>query len=546
MKHSVIDKKTCQYIDNIFTTLLKKYLPLYETRKQQYDMVVKILDVLFKNKKLIIEAPTGVGKSLSYLIPTVLFKKEINPETRIVISTYTKALQQQLLKKDIPLIENIVKDIFGEELIFCCLYGSENYICLNKLDEIQSLEFLNNDEKLRIAEIVRWSKTTETGCVEEIDIRQDLWNEINREPDLCRHRNCHFYKSCFYFKNLDKVKNAEIVVVNHYLFFANVMHSYKLIPKQSKDLEDILIFDEAHNLEEVALQNLGSNLANTQIKFLCKQIYNPKKNRGLIKQLKLLPESWKDNLITAIKNVTAASGQFFSELITKLPQRNEVRIFEPYIVEDSLTPALSQLLGVLKSGINLAKDDLEVFKLKSFANRVMNFISVINFWLKCEDKNFIYWVETEYSARGMKIVLNVTPLDISKDMQEKIYSTYDKTIFTSATLSIYKELDFFKKSIGLVPKLYDYSEVEEIILTSPFDYESNVMIYLPQSVPDPKNEEKEYRKFVSETIKNMIKTTSGNTFVLFTSYEMMKWIFEQITKIDEMKKYNILIQEGAK
>jgi ATP-dependent DNA helicase DinG len=546
MKHTVIDEKTCQYINTVFDKLLKTHLPSYEVRKQQYDMVMKILDSLFKNKKLVIEAPTGVGKSVGYLIPTIFFKIENLLNSRIIVSTYTKTLQQQLLNKDLPLVEKIVKDIFGQELNFCCLYGSENYVCLHKFVELQSLELLSNEEKMLVEEISDWLKITETGCLEEIAIRPDFWEEINREPDLCRNKNCSFYKKCFYFKNLDRAKSADVVVVNHHLFFANIIHSYKLLPKQNKDLEDIIIFDEAHNLEEVALQWLGASIANTQIKFLCKQIYNPKKNRGLVKQLKSLPESWKNNLILAVKNVTAANGQFFSELITKLPQKSEVRVFEPNIVEDSLTPALSELLGVLKSGINFSKDELEEFKLKSFANRVINFISIINLWLKCEDKNFIYWVETEYLSRGTKIVLNITPLEIAKDMQEKVYCEYDKIIFTSATLSVNKSLDFFKKSVGLLPKVCDYNEIEEMVLDSPFDFESNVILYLPQSVPDPKNEEKDYRKLVSETIKEMIKITSGNTFVLFTSYEMMRWVFEQIKNFDEMREYNILIQEGAK
>ncbi len=546
MKHTATDDKIQKKLTKIFDKLFPEVIKSYEKRYQQYEMSEKILEVLCNNKKLVIEAPTGVGKSLSYLIAAVLFQKEVNPNVRVLVSTYTKTLQQQLLNKDIPIIEKIVKKFFNKELRYHYLYGSENYVCLHKYYEISSMKFLSNEERVKFDTIGDWIKTTITGCVEEIDIETDLWAEINREPDLCRGKSCNFYDLCFYFQNLRYAKDADIVVLNHHLFFANIIYSNKLVPKKNKDCEDIIIFDEAHNLEEVALQWLGAELSNTQLKFFCRQIYNSKKNRGLIKQLKSLPESWKENLIETIKNLSASNGQFFSELMVKLPFKKEVRIFEPNIVEDSLTPALRQLLGVLQSGQNLVNDDLELFKLKSFSNRVINFISILNFWLHCEDKNFIYWVETENFSRGIRVTLKTTPLDIANDMQEKVYSIYDKIIFTSATIAINKNVDFFKKSIGLIPKIVEYSDLEDKILSSPFDFESNVILFLPRDVPDPKNEENGYRNFVAKIIKDMIKYTCGNTFVLFTSYEMIRWVYDKLRDDNEIKNYKIFIQEGAK
>jgi len=532
-------------IDKIFTTVLKEFLPSFELRKQQLIMANKIYQSFFENRKIIIEAPTGVGKSLGYIIPSLVYIFEKNEDVRVIISTFTKTLQQQLIKKDLPLANDISKKIFNKEIKYMCFYGSENYICLNKFFEFKK-DLLTTEELIKIMQIEEWLSYTQTGCVEEIDVDSQIWQEVNREVDLCRGKHCKFYEQCFYYKNVKELKNVDVVVINHHLFFANILYSGKLIPKSGKEAEDIVIFDEAHNLEDVILQWLGAEVSNTQIKFLCNQIFNPKKQRGLITKLSSLSENTKENIKSSVLNLVASCGQFFSELQAKFPQeKKEIRIFTPYLVEDVLTPHLGELLNLLRSARNQLSTDEEFFKLNAFIKRIVTFIGVITLWLKCEDtKNYIYWLEKEETKRKqIKINLKITPLEAVSEMQQKVYSLYEKIVFTSATLSVHNSFEFFKKLVGLIPKFLPYcvDNIEEVILDSPFDFENNVLLYLPKDTPNPKEEYENYKEAINEVITNLINLTNGNTFVLFTSYELMRWVYENINT-----NFEILVQTEGK
>lgn len=536
-------------LEEIFYKHLKNIIPHFESREQQVLMAKEVFDCLVENKKIIIEAPTGVGKSLGYLIPASLYLKEKNRNARVIVSTYTKTLQQQLLKKDLSIVKQLVKELYNEGLKFMTMYGSENYICLNKFYELKKEE-LTAEDVITLSQIEEWLHHTETGCVEELDIiNLSLWEEINRESDLCRAKKCKFYENCYYYENIRKLKETDIVVINHHLFFANILHSGNLLPKASKNTEDILIFDEAHNLEDVILQWLGSGISNTQIKFLCKQIYNPKKARGLITKLHSISENVKQNIISAISEINAAVGQFFTELNLKIPEnKNEIRIFDPNIVEDVLTPSLANLLNILRSARNSVDTDEEFFKINSFCKRIINLIGTISFWLKCEDtKNFIYWIEKEETKRkNLKLTLRITPLEVANEMQQKVYSFYDKIVFTSATLSVRNNYEFFKTSVGLKPEFIpNITETKQITLSSPFDFKNNVLLYLPENVPNPKEEPETFKHVTTEIISKLIDLTKGNTFVLFTSFELMHWVYNNISTtlpllIQDISKYKLL------
>lgn len=534
-------KKLTENIEKIFQIQLKQFIPDFEPRPQQVVMGKKILECFLTNKKIIIEAPTGVGKSLAYLVPILIYIKEVNPTTKCLISTYTKTLQQQLIKKDLLVLDSLSQHLYKENIKFMYFFGSENYICLNRFFEFKN-EFLSVEEVITISEIEEWLKTTSTGSLEEIILSNpEIWQEINRQVDLCKRRYCKFYESCLYYKNLKQLKKADIIVVNHHLFFSNLIYSDKIFTK-----DHLIVFDEAHNLEEVILQWLGIEISNTQLKYLCNQIYNPQRNRGLIFQLKSLSESLKENIKTATLELIASIGQFFSELNSKIPQDiKEIRIFTPHIVEDCLSKSLKELLNLLLSAKNYAKTEDEYFRINAYAKRTSNFISILNSWLECKDlENNIYWIEKEETKRKkLKITLKITPLEIAKSMQEKIFSVYEKIVFTSATLSINNDYTFFKKSIGLLPENSPNStQTETLTLSSPFDFKNNVILFLPENIPNPKDENEEYKHSIAQIIENLINLTKGNTFVLFTSFELMHWVYKNI----HPRNLNIFIQNETK
>lgn len=542
MKKLTKNTSYSQIIEKIFQKELAKLIPNFETRQQQITMCQKILESFIENKKVIIEAPTGVGKSISYLVATLIYIKEINPNSKCIVSTYTKTLQQQLIKKDLLILNSLSRILYEEDIKFMYFFGSENYICLNRFYDFKN-EILSSNELLEIIEVEENFKTNQSGCLEEMpSISLETKQEINRQPDLCKGKHCKFYEICFYYENLKKLKKADIVVINHHLFFSNLLYSDKIF---SKNTQQLIIFDEAHNLEEVAIQWLGSAISNTQLKYLCNQIYNPQKNRGLIFKLNSLSDSWKENTKAAVLNLIASIGQFFSELNLKIPQNiKEFRIFSPYIVEDCLSSPLGELLSLLMSARNLTKTEDEYFRINAFIKRIVNFISIITLWLKCEDiKNYIYWVEKEETKRKkLKLTLRITPLEIAEQMQEKIFSVYDRIVFTSATLDVNNNFDFFKKSVGLLPEIIPHTtQVDTLSLSSPFDFKNNVLLYIPDGIPNPKNEPEEFKYSIVEIIDELISLTKGNTFVLFTSFELMNWVYEN-TKLN----FNIFIQQEQK
>ncbi|MCS7227527.1 MAG: ATP-dependent DNA helicase [Endomicrobia bacterium] len=540
---------TNQFFQQIFTNILTNFITPIEIREQQIIMAQEIFNSFLNNKKIIIEAPTGIGKSLAYLIPSAVFLNE-RKNVRVIVSTYTKTLQQQLLTKDLPIVNKIIQQLYHKNLNFMTFFGSENYICLNRFYELKH-EPLTTSELIKLLQIEHWLENTKTGCVEEIKIDDiELWQEINREIDLCRGKKCKFYDICFYYKNLHQLKLMDVIVVNHHLFFANILSAGKLLPKDNIN-DEIIIFDEAHNLEDVILQCLGEEITNSQLLFFCKQIYNPKKQRGLLTKLHSLPDTWKQNVMESILNLNASLNQFFTDLMLKFPDdKNEVRIFVPNIVEDVVSPALVNLINLLKPAKNMVKTDEEFYKINHFINRAINFNSLIKNWLNCKDtQNYIYWMEKEENKRKkIKITLRVTPLEVAYDMQEKVYSAYDKIVFTSATLCVDKKYNFFKTSVGLEPEVIpDCTSTKELTLSSPFDYENNVILYLPENIPNPKTEPEEYKKTITELISQLLSLTKGNSFVLFTSFELMQYVYENISielpiLLQTTSKYKMLEQ----
>ncbi|MEN3014109.1 MAG: ATP-dependent DNA helicase [Endomicrobiia bacterium] len=534
-------------LKKIFQEDLKKFIPHFEVREQQLIMSKKILESFLEDKKIIIEAPTGVGKSLGYLVAALVYLKEINPTAKFIVSTYTKTLQQQLIKKDLVILNSLSNNLYNEDIKFTYFFGSENYICLNRFYEFKT-EFLSIEEVLTISEIEDWLKDTQSGSLEELELNNpEIWQEINRQIDLCRRTRCKFYEGCLYYKNLKQIKKSDIIVVNHHLFFLNLLYSDKIFTKDTQ--QQIIIFDEAHNLEEVILRWLGFEITNTQLKYLCNQIYNPQKNRGLIFKLKSLDENLKENLKRAVLNLIASTGQFFSELNLKIPQNlKEIRINKPYIVEDCLTPALKEVLSLLLSLRNLAKTEDEYFRINAFIKRTASFVSTLTNWIKCEDvNNNIYWVEKEETKKKkLKIALRITPLEIAESMQQKVFSVYEKIVFTSATIAINNNYEFFKKSVGLSPEIIPNTTCcESVSVSSPFDFKNNVLLFLPENIPNPKEEPDEYKFAILNVIKNLISLTEGNTFVLFTSFELMNWVYKNIQTnlkifIQTESKYKLL------
>ncbi|MBI5409515.1 MAG: DEAD/DEAH box helicase, partial [Nitrospirae bacterium] len=296
---------------NIFGSggVLSETLNGYEPRAEQQAMAGAIEKALRNEKHLIAEAGTGVGKSLAYLIPVVKWATEENdPDApgrrRAVVSTYTKALQRQLIEKELP----FVKDHIFEDLRYALCLGSENYVCLRRVDQTKTHGLFEADELHETEALLKWLNVTETGIRAEIDIRGSLWQKVCREGDLCYGRDCKSFSRCFYQRAKANERRAHVLVTNHHLFFANVASGMQALPQF-----EIAVFDEAHELEDVAADYLGLELSNYKLKHLLDSILSAH-GKGLLTRLKWLPQNEFSEMNSVINMVRMKGDAFFQEL----------------------------------------------------------------------------------------------------------------------------------------------------------------------------------------------------------------------------------------
>lgn len=512
--------------EHYFTKVLPKEFESYENRKEQIQMAARIEKALSDSEHILVEAGTGTGKSIAYLIPSIIHC--IINEKRLVVSTYTKVLQSQLVEKDIPLVQKMLK-ADGFDFKYSVFFGGENYLCLRKYEKYSSDMFKGDEKAERFA---RWVAATESGILNEYDFDDDwgIMSEVCRESDICLGRKCHFRGRCFYEKALAKAKSSDVVVINHHLLFTNIASGGRLLPNY-----DVVVCDEAHNLEEVAMDLLGLQVSNFQIKRLADDIFNPRYRKGLLYRLKKVPGHLKDEIVKKIAELKASAGEFFADLSMIVPAGKDTMRFKspPNLRREIVTDLkeLSQLLGKLTDS---AGSDEEILEIKSKQKRCLGSASGIDAWLSHKSADCVYWLEKDNLKRGYRITLTITPVDVSGIISEKLFDAVDTAILTSATLSVNDNFRYIASTLGV-------KNHSELLLASSFDYEKNVILYVPSDIPDPKIAPDSFERRVREEIENIVGLTGGRAFVLFTSYKMLNSVHSEL---EELKKHNLL-KQGA-
>ncbi|MEW6557819.1 MAG: helicase C-terminal domain-containing protein [Elusimicrobiota bacterium] len=503
--------------------ILEKNYKNYENRTQQFQMAEAVEQAICQNRHLIVEAGTGVGKTLAYLIPSVFWTTK--NKKRVIISTYTKILQEQITEKDLPFLQKILPVEFN----FALCVGSENYLCIRRLKRYYQLELF--DKQTTAEKILAWAKKTETGLKLELNfaVADELWQSICRESDLCLGKKCAHKNQCFYSKSKIKQYKSEILVANHHLFFTNIASGERVLPRY-----DAAVFDEAQNIEEVAADHLGLDVSNTAINYLLSRLYNPQKNTGIHR---LINFSKKDteHFIDAVVAFRELSVSFFSEILTKFGNEPTIkRIYEPNIVNNILEPAILNLTKILKQARLKTDDDETQIELKRYASRLLSINSALNTIIQQEYDNYVYWVDILQKRRGLKIVLYAAPIDVAPVLKEVVFEKISIVILTSATLSVNNKFDFMKAQLGLIPE-----KIDELLLDSPFDYKNNVILYIPENIPDPKYDDEKFNKKCSEEIEQILEITQGRAFCLFTSYQMLENVYQYLS---ELNRYEVFKQ----
>lgn len=491
----------------------------FESRPQQVKMAGAVFQAITHKRHLAVEAGTGVGKSLAYLIPAGFWA--VQNGKKVVVATYTKALQAQLVKKDLPVVEAVLKEL-GMELSYFLLMGSSNYLCMSRLERAEKLGpelFDEAETREPLAELREWAQKGESGCRPEIpfDIPQRVWEEVCRDPDVCLHKKCPLKDCCFYRKDVAQAAASDIIVVNQHLFFAGMP-----IPAF-----DAVIFDEAHNLEEVASGYMGFSLTDRRVKRFLDSIASGR-NKGIAHRIKKMPADLLADIHKAVTEAVVASRFFFSDLAdaagfgldgSVFPKPK--RVFKPDIVANRLEKpllALTVLLSQAATGARIAQEEAE---LNGCQKKCMAIAAQVAEFLKCEGGPRSYWVEMNSARRRPEISLNMAPVDVSEPLRKELFGRDFPVILTSATLTADSSFQMLSTQLGLDNAL-------ELLLDSPFDYKKQAVFFVPRDIPDPKDAAA-YEKAVIDNCFQVCSAVEEGVFLLFTSWQSLEHAYSVLS-----------------
>lgn len=481
----------------------------FEVRDEQIAMSLAVRKAFTEGFHLAVEAGTGVGKSYAYLVPAI--DQVIRKRGRVLVSTYTITLQQQLINKDIPFLA----EILGHDFKASLAKGRGNYLCLRRLNyALKKEQTLFKDSGGNLAFVADWSKTTSDGSLSDIDSIPDpaVWDAVKSEHGNCRGRKCPHFNRCFYFRARRDLDTADIIVANHALLFSDLILRSKgmgLLPDYG-----FVIIDEAHNLESVAEDHFGINVTNFGLTYMLNSLYNTKTKRGLLaftdfaKAIDLVKQCHKETKIF-FAQVQAWCEHAFAETGGKT---------DPDFVDDNITEPLKQLrleLSRISKTIDEENDDR--YEYSRYVERCRELGLQIESFVKQPDKGSVYWVE-KGDFRRQRICLRSAPVDVGPNIKECLFDPFGSVITTSATLSCSGQdnregFEFFAGRIGL-------DKFEQLKLGSPYDYESLVTMHIESNLPEPNDSD--FRHNAAEAIKKYLLKTDGRAFVLFTSYSMLK------------------------
>ena len=489
--------------------LISQNLSHYEQRSEQIQMAKAVEEVISRKKYLVVEAGTGVGKSLAYLVPFIYWT--VQEKKRVVISTYTKTLQEQLIKKDLPFL----KKALGIDFHFALALGGENYLCLRKMEGARLYELLDTPGEIReLEKIFSRLPDLKEGLKLELGFEPSsrVWEKICRESEVCLNKRCPFQKRCYYLRAKIKETHSQILVVNHHLFFAHLSSEEKVLPPFNA-----VVFDEAHNLEEVATSFLGVKVSNYQVNNFLDSLFNPRTHKGFLTRINNL------NTEKQVNKIRKFSESFFSNLQKKVGEEKKLRIKEKEFLPCGLYNLFLELSILLESLKERAKDEEERLEILSYLARCHKIEDNLKMILKQERDDYIYWIEVAPAKRKNKCSLCAAPVDISKELKKRVFNEVKPIILTSATLTIRRNFNYFKERIGL-------DNAKELYLASPFNYREQVLLYLSPHMPDPWRDSLLYSSRVVEEVEKILYIMKGSTFVLFTSFKMLNQVYEELDK----------------
>lgn len=512
---------------------IARRLKNYEDRPQQLEMAEGVANAIRGKRHLVVEAGTGVGKSFAYLVPAILAatepppagdKPRTNPR-RVVISTGTIALQEQLLQKDLPLLNSVIPREFTAVLV----KGRRNYVSLRRLEAATGRAtslFSRDDELADVRRLRDWAENTHDGSLADITPKpiSTVWDEASSDSGNCLGRRCPSYQKCFYYAARRRMQNAQVLVVNHALLFSDIAlrkHGVSLLPDY-----DVVVLDEAHSVEQVAGDHLGLKITTGQIDYLLNKLYNDRSQKGLLVTRNL------KQAMQQVDRCRMQADEFFADLwewgVSRGPKNG--RVNEPNITSAQLSAELGVLARKVKQAANGIDDEVERQDFTAAHDRLTGLAGDIESWRTQGDDSHVYWLETNSSRRGSpRVTLGAAPLDVGPALREQLFERVPSVILTSATLAIGKKdqqkqgFEFFKSRIGL-------TQSDSLALGSPFNYAKQAKMVTLRGMPDPSAEREAFDRAAVEQIKHHVADFDGRAFVLFTSYDAMRKMGTALSK----------------
>jgi ATP-dependent DNA helicase DinG len=500
---------------------IARRLPDYENRPEQLRMAEAVEAAIADESHLIVEAGTGVGKSFAYLVPAILAaaSREESKEgrKRIVVSTNTISLQEQLIARDIPFLAAVLPVEFSAVLV----KGRSNYISLRRLrgavERAGSL-FGQTEELNQLQRVLQWSTQTTDGSRADLEFQPlpTVWDEVQSEHGNCLGRKCANYDDCFYYKARRRVWNADLLVVNHALFFSDLAlrrEGASILPDYN-----VVILDEAHTLEAVAGDHLGIVVSSGQLDYLLTKLYNERANRGLLVHHRLVE---CQRLVSTLRY---QMQDFFDEVRSWQQEHgpSNGRVRSAPAVTNNVSGYLNQLAASIALFADKLTNEEEQIELAAAAKRCQALAVSLDTWMNQTMDDSVYWIETG-GRQGRLTKLVCAPIEVGPLLRDELFNQVPTVILTSATLAVAdKGFQFIKSRIGL-------TKSRELKLGSPFDYQSQVTLVLSKQMPDPAREPQSYETAVAAKIRKHVAQTDGRAFVLFTSYQMMQNCASRLT-----------------
>src|SRR6201993_3660582 len=481
----------------------------FEFRPQQQEMAGRVAQALEEEQHLVVEAGTGVGKSLGYLVPSVLLALERHKKA--IVSTHTINLQEQLLYKDIPILKKVLPVEFEAAL----MKGRQNYLCPRRLERAlqNAKELFTGPEENELQRLAEWARTTRDGSLSDLSAEPDpkVWTQVCSEAHICTQKICGQNPRCFYQHARKRLLAADVIVLNHTLLFILLGSPDEQAERESGFLfpNDFIILDEAHTVEQVASKQIGIGVSQYGLRSTIQRLYNSRTRKGLFTML-------RDAVgVRLAAELIDEVDKFFSALESKCDFRKgrEFRVRDVELVPDRITARLTALQARVADVVKRADDEILKAELQEFGRRIREARDQIATFLgQSAFPEHVYWVERTGKTERF-LALHAAPIDLAPVLRRMLFRENCCCVMTSATLAVGRpDLAYFRERTGA-------TEVEPLQLGSPFNFQKQMKMFVIKKMPDPRDAP--YQKELERWIAHFVEKTDGCAFVLFTSYRDM-------------------------